>query len=347
METPTPLTLDTPDFESYPVSDEALVAKMNATEKRAYEMVYESGEKQEIGVSFIPGRPGNKETIIINTPWSDTAHRDFNVLRHAALAEHTGADVIIVGFPGHDPDLKGGITKNQRKQLTSNEPSFAKAGEPLAKAVMQLSRGDDKVLEDDYWSSRDVMLAGYSQGASSQIGMLRNLDSNISKRITDLFIWESPDLMDAQSKMGLGSKFMRDGMKAGKYYTENEQAFGKDRAKELGVNDPGPLDIGKLATRMLITQPRQLLTGTPNAIANSTLERDILEVDGLLKDVHIHVINGGDSLVSPPEQGDKLVSTLTKELKSKDIDHVVRLDDSHPAQESLPRYSDTIHKLKK
>lgn len=157
-------------------------------------------------------------------------------------------------------------------------------------------------------------------------------------------------MLEPTKKIDLGKRFMKDGNKAGKYYEENEIVFGEENAKKLGITDPGVIGIVGLAKRMLITQPRQLLTGTPDAIARSTLSGDLKAAydTGVLHGVNIHVINGGDSLVSPPEQGEKLVSMLIQQAsEAGDINHVIKKGSSHPAQESFADNSSTVKKIKK
>lgn len=344
----TPRSLDAPVLEDYPVSHEVLMKKMDQVELLTAHYEDDSGE-QDISTTFIPGNGLSKETIIVNVPWSDSAHREFNIMRHAALAEHTGSDVVLIGFPGYDEADPSSLTPLQEVELTRDvNPSFQKTGKALASAVEQLSTIDK--MGPNYWQGRDVTVAGYSQGSSSQIGMLSHLPSEIGTQVKDLFIWESPDALQSQSKFGLKKKFMIDGNKAGKYFKENEQVFGKDQAKELGVHDKGFIGVGGFVT-MLARKRSKLLTGALDAMATSTLESDAIErayKKGLLDDVRIHVINGDDSVVSPMEQNNRLMSLLIdKAPNAGDKIHVVRKGDSHGHQESFARYTSTVEEIKK
>lgn len=342
METPRPL--DEPVLEEYPVSHEQLVDKLNKSVQITAEYTDSREETQQIPVTFIPGNGYSKETIIINTPWSDSAHRDFNILRHAALAQHIGADVIIVGFPGHDEQLDSRATSLQREEMTSTSPSFSEAGKALASAVSQISKIEQ--IPKNYWAKREVTLAGYSQGASTQIGMLMHLDESIARKVSDIYIWESPDMLEPQKKAVVGAKFAKDGTKAGPFFKENEQVFGKEEAKSLEIHDKGLVGIGELLVR-LTNKPGELFSGSADAIANSTLEKDLKLAIDRLEGVRIQVINGGDSIVSPPAQGEKLVNAIIKGTSlPAEVNHFVRPADSHPAQESFARYSSTIKEIK-
>lgn len=338
--------LEEPVLESYPVTHEDLTKKLDVAVMEIAEFTDDRGEIQKLPVTLIPGDGVSKETIIINTPWSDSAHRDFNVLRHAALAKHTGADVIIVGFPGHDEHIEGGLTTAQREQLTSKDmASFSEVGKALAYAVDHISRVCR--MGRGYWKDREVTLAGYSQGASSQLGMLEHLDETIAKNITDIFIWESPDKLSKQSKGVLAGKFILDGLKAGKYFKENETVFGQEQSRVLGINDRGLKGVTELANRFKPKDKRaELIGGGADAIANSTLRRDLEAVDERLEGKRIHVVNGGNSLVSPVEQGLELIEAIIKSTLPAEINHFSRAGDSHPAQESFSRYTGTIKEAK-
>ncbi len=343
-----PRQLGDPIFDEYPVSHEKLVRKMDRIVEFTAHYEDTSG-KQTISTAFVPGDGVSKETIIINVPWSDSAHRDFNKLRHAALAEHTGADVILIGFPGYDEGVENGLTSLQIEDLQRKDGhSFSEVGKALASAGKQIS--DIKEIGGiNYWNDRQVTVAGCSQGASSQMGMLKHLDKIIAERVSDLYIWESADALKKQAKPILVGKFIIDSLSAGSYFKENELVFGQENARKLGIHDKGFEGVKELKD-MLAAKKEYLLHGAADAIAGSTIVRDIKDVydEGRLHDVRIHVIQGEKGVVSPTRQNQKLLKILMSQAKETgEKIHVIRKGDKHPHQESFPRYTSTVEELKK
>jgi len=180
--------------------------------------------------------------------------------------------------------------------------------------------------------------------------MIEHLDESIASQITDLIMWESPDMLEPQTIVKLAGKFLKDGTKAGVYFKENEKALGKSAAKELGVHDKGLTGIGELVVRM--TRNTGQLIIPAGAMAHSTLEKDMQKIysDGRLDNVRIHVVNGGNSAVSPEKQGEKLVTMLNKNTSGTgDIRQIITegesKGDTHGAQESVVRLSKNTKKI--
>ncbi len=350
----TPRTLESPLLEDFPVNHEDLLRKREQTEVFYADYKDDSGE-QRVSTAFIPGNGTNKETLLVNVAWSDAADIELNLLRYATVAEYTGMDVVIVGFPGYDRAHNDTLTPLQLEDLVRSPnkdggPSFSEVGKSLAESVKQLSEKSKKMRGLSYWKDREVTLLGYSQGVSSQLGMFEHLVPEIAEYVTDIYMWESADALKPQSKPTLFGKMGFESLFAGKAFKENELVFGEEASRELGIHDKG-LEGAKELMTMMKVKGKRLTKGAPDAIAGSTQPRDLKTLHDTGKvgrDLRLHIVHGKKGIVSPLKQNERLVDFVVQKLGNPErITHEYSEEENHTFPNSLGRFAVLLDKSRK
>lgn len=256
-------------------------------------------------------------TIIMPVPWSDYSDRQFQEERIEAIAEATSSRVISVDFPGIGP-ISEPFTKEQRRaalgkneETPLDERGFAVAGRLAWRALQWYDR---RILEDD------LLILGFSQGASTAVGMLQTRPE--AAKIGDVMLWEGAGWQ--QQKVGaLALKFAVNGSKDQDYYHSlNPEWVEGDSSTRLVPQLLRQSSDHLLPVRMM-AQGRDLA-----ALEYAVKERE-------LRSTRIHLINGTESTVSPTDVNNKVAESLRR-LGHWDVHRVLHNREYHGIHNAFP-----------
>lgn len=319
---------------SFNPDSERLKDKADLVELYSQEVSDESAA-QVIDVLYIPPESTSDITMILPVAWSDYPSREFNVLRQVELANATGAEILVPGFPGIGPTgaraKVSPLTPKQSEQLKRDQPTLEGVGASTWQAVLQtLSEVHPEIDPIDYLEKRKLIGVGYSQGSSTLQGMLASKPERV--RMIQVSHVEMPDRLKPELTLRVYGRFAIDSLSAKRYFNEN-------RVNYPGIKEshktPNPLNLAK---RYLGESAMRL---TPAVFAHSSVAYDLKQAyqSGRLTNHTLHSIRwAGNSKVSDLAAGLEFGNLISQQTQAE-IDLGEFLGDTHALQESYLRYA--------